>query len=129
MPPGTFLLFEPDRLVWLDGVPADCGRTPAELCERAVRSRAVPYDDLADCIVPSDGRAVPQPSNWTSPSVSALRKVVHARTTSPTSVRRVPVPHGAPGGHVLAMRHPMGVRGPAAYEADGRPRRRERRAP
>lgn len=48
LPPGTFLLFEPDRLVWLDGVPADCGRTPAELCERAVRSRAVPYDDLAE---------------------------------------------------------------------------------
>jgi Zn-dependent protease with chaperone function len=47
-PPGTFLLFEPDRLVWLDGVPADCPRTPAELCERGVRSRAVPYSALAE---------------------------------------------------------------------------------
>lgn len=46
--PGTFLLFEPGRLVWLDGVPADCPRAPDDLSRRARRARVLSYAELAD---------------------------------------------------------------------------------
>ena len=46
--PGAFVVFEADRVVWLDGVPADCARTAAAMRERARRARAVLYSDLVD---------------------------------------------------------------------------------
>ncbi len=47
-PPGTFLVFEPDRLLWLEGVPADCARAPEEMSRRAARARVLPYSDLSE---------------------------------------------------------------------------------
>jgi Zn-dependent protease with chaperone function len=46
--PGSFVVFDADRVMWLDGVPADCPRTPGTIRERAERIRAVPYSELVD---------------------------------------------------------------------------------
>jgi Zn-dependent protease with chaperone function len=46
--PGAFVVFEADRVSWLDGVPRDCPDSATEMQGRARRVRTVSYSDLVD---------------------------------------------------------------------------------
>lgn len=52
--PGTFVVFEPDRVSWLEGVPPETPHNPRDLYEAAATTRSLRYSELLELRLRAD---------------------------------------------------------------------------